>query len=93
MMKFNCRFYDINYLTPVVAKDLLAIPTNDDDEIFVIAWTYLGGKHKVRFQNCLDGKTIRWFVDETEMPEFEYLEDTDPSFVAEALRSVCLSAQ
>lgn len=93
MMKFNCRFYDINLLTPEVAMDLLAIPKDEEDEIFVVAWTYNGGDHKVRFQNCLDGKTIRWFVDGQEMPEFIFPEGTDPSFIANSLRSVCQSAQ
>ena len=72
MMKFNCRFYDINCLTPQVAMDLLAIPKDEGDEIFVIAWTYNGGDHKVRFQ---------------------FPEETDPSFIATSLRSVCQSAQ
>ena len=92
MKKYNCNFKDINCIRPEVANDLLAMPKTED-LVFNVAWTYTGGNHKVRFQNCMDGKTIRWFVDGQEMPEFVFPEGADPSFVAASLRSVCQSVQ
>lgn len=90
--KYNLNFKDLNLLRPEVAQDLLYVP-REDDKVVNIAWTYTGGNRRVRFQNCLDGKTIRWFVDGREMPQFEYPKGTDLSFIATTLRSVCESVQ
>lgn len=50
---------------PMVVQDLLYQPKEDD---MLINFSYIYGN--VRFQNGLDGKTIRWFVNGVEMPSF-----------------------
>lgn len=64
--KLNCRISQPEVLAdPMVVRDLLYQP-REDDLAFNFAYTY----GNVRFQNGLDGKTIRWFVNGVEMPSF-----------------------
>ena len=88
--KFNCTFHQIEMIAdPNVVADLLYIP-KPGDRCVNVAYTYVGGKHKVRFENRFDGKTIGWYVDGVEMPEFC---ECDKYFVGQALMEVCRSAQ
>ena len=64
--KFNCRISQPEVLAdPMVVRDLLYQPREGDLSLN-FAYTY----GNVRFQNGLDGKTIRWFVNGVEMPSF-----------------------
>ena len=88
--KFNCTFHQIEMIAdPNVVADLLYIPKPEDSYVNV-AYTYVGGKRRVRFENRFDGKTIGWYVDGVEMPEFC---ECDKHFVGQALLEVCQSAQ
>ena len=88
--KFNCTFHQIEMIAdPNVVADLLHVP-KPGDRCVNVAYTYVGGKHQVRFESRFDGKTIGWYVDGVEMPDFC---ECDKHFVGQALLEVCQSAQ
>lgn len=73
---------------PVVVSDLLYVPgpadVPGDTLIFNYSYTY----GKVRFQNGLDGKTIRWFIDGEEQPSFICESEDQYGIIAQGLREV-----
>ena len=73
---------------PVAVRDLLYVPSEadvpGDTLIFNFSYTY----GKVRFQNGLDGKTIRWFIDGEEQPSFICESEDQYGVIAQGLREV-----
>lgn len=72
----------------VVVRDLLYVPgpadVPGDTLIFNLSYTY----GKVRFQNGLDGKTIRWFIDGEEQIPFICESEDQYGIIAQGLREV-----
>ncbi len=88
LKKFNCIIHQIEMIAdPNVVADLLYIP-KPSDLCVNVAYTYVGSKHKVRFENCFDGKTIRWLVDGQEMPSFICESEDQYGVVGQGLMAV-----
>lgn len=73
---------------PATVQDLLCTPdkcnTTDGTLIFTYKYTY----GNVKFQNGLDGKTIRWFVDGVEMPSFICESEDQYGIIGQGLKEV-----
>ena len=67
----NSRITQIEALKdPMVVRDLLYVPGEKDNNAGSVMFNLSYSYGAVVFKNGLDGKTIKWYVDGQEMPDF-----------------------
>ena len=85
----NCRISQPDFLrNPMIVQDLLYVPSEKDLKAGSVLFTLSYSYGAVLFKNGLDGKTIKWYVDGQEMPDFICESEDQYGVIANGLAEV-----